>query len=96
MRNQITLFDIVTQGGVSGYTVRIYAYDDSDPNKYSGSILYTMTDNGDGTYHADITTTIKATITVESPSGTITVPEQFKGYLFQGDNQLTIDPTTLP
>jgi len=78
--------------GIAGYIVKIYAWS-SGSSGYSGSALYTLTDNGDGIYYADITTTIKGTVVITSSGSTvITVPTYLRGTLFQGDNQLTLEP----
>ena len=80
-------------GGISGYTLHIYAYSNSYPY-YTGSPLYTYIDNGDGTYYTDITLTIKGTIVITTPTGAILVPKNWIGALFKGDNQLTLEPTS--
>jgi hypothetical protein len=72
--------------------MKLYAYSAVSPY-YTGTALYTYTDNGDGTYHADITTTIKGTIVVTTAAGTTLVPTNWVGALFEGDNQPTIQPT---
>ncbi len=72
--------------------MQIYAYSAADPY-YTGSPLYTMTDGGNGTYYADITTTIKGTIVITTPASDTIVPSNFIGTLIEGDNQPTIMPT---
>ena len=91
MRYARTLLDKNTGEAKSGYTMAIYAYSSVSPY-YTGSALYTMTDNSDGTYYADITTTIKGTIVITTPSSTTIVPSNFIGALIEGDNQPTIEP----
>ena len=78
-------------GGQAGYTMELYAYSAVDPY-YTGSALYTYTDNGDGTYYTDITTTIRGTLVITTPLEATVVPANFIGALFQGDNQLTVKP----
>jgi len=78
-------------GGQAGYTMELYAYSAVDPY-YTGSALYTYTDNEDGTYYADITTTIRGTLVITTPLLATVVPANFRGALFQGDNQLTLEP----
>lgn len=92
MRNGIVIISPQTGRPVSGYIPKLYAYSTGSPY-YTGSALYTYTDNGDGTYHADITTTVKGTIVVTSSGSTvITVPTSYIGRIFEGDNQLTLEP----
>lgn len=91
MRHSITILD---KSGVpkTGYTIKIYAHS-TGTSGYSGSALYTYTDNEDGTYYVDISTTIKGTIVITTPSTTaIVVPDNYIGMLFEGDNQPTIMP----
>ena len=92
MRYQRTLLDKNTGEAKSGYTMAIYQYSAVTPY-YTGSALYTMTDGADGTYYADITTTIKGTIVITTPSSTTIVPSNFIGTLIEGDNQPTISPS---
>jgi len=76
----------------TGYTVRMYAYS-TGSSGYSGSVLYTYTDNSDGTYYADITTAIKGTIVVVTPANSsVLVPNNYTGVFFPGDNQPNIQP----
>jgi len=90
MRKSISI--IVNNRLASGYTVKLYAYSTASPF-YTGSPLYTFTDNGDGSYYADIATTMKGTIVVTATGSTVvTVPVSYIGQIFQGDNQLTIQP----
>lgn len=90
MRDSRTI--IVDGRTKSGYTIKLYAWS-SGTSGYSGSALYTYTDNGDGTYYANITTTIRGTIVVTiTGSTTVTVPSNLIGTIFQGDNQPTIEP----
>ena len=90
MRNQRTILNDVG-APQTGYTMKIYTYSAASPY-YTSPILYTYTDAGDGTYYVDITNTIKGTIVITTPSGTTKVPANFIGALFQGDNQLTLEP----
>jgi len=92
MYNRIEVKNSATGRGVSGYTVKIYAWS-SGTSGYSGAALYTLTDNGDGVYYADVTTTIKGTVVITSSgSTTITVPTYLIGALFWGDNIVTLEP----
>ena len=76
----------------SGYTVQIFAYS-TGSSGYSGSALYTLSDNGDGTYYTEITTTIKGTVVITTPTnGTTVVPTNKIGIILQGNNQPTIMP----
>ena len=78
--------------GKAGYTVQLFAYS-TGSSGYSGSALYTYTDAGNGIYYAEITTTIKGTIVITSPTnGTVIVPTNMIGRIFQGDNQITLQP----
>jgi len=91
MRNSRTIID--KKGDpVAGYTMKIHTYSSASPY-YTAVVLYTYTDQGDGTYYVDITNTVRGTIVITTPSGTSKVPIQFRGALFQGDNQLTLEPT---
>ena len=92
MRHTITIFGKNDGRPKTGYTVEMFAYS-TGTSGYSGSALYTYTDNSDGTYYADISTTIKGTIVIETPSnGSVLVPTNYIGVIFQGDNQPTIAP----
>ena len=76
----------------SGYTVTMYAHSIGSSG-YSGSVLYTYTDNSDGTYYADISTAIKGTVVVVTPANaSVLVPANFIGVFFPGDNQPNIAP----
>ena len=92
MRDTKTILNTNTGEGQSGYTMKLYAYSSVSPY-YTGSALYTYTDNADGTYHADITTTIKGTIVITTPNATTLVPTNWIGAKFEGDNQPTIMPS---
>ena len=92
MRDTKTILNKNTGEGQSGYTMKLYAYSGTTPY-YTGSALYTYTDSSDGTYYADITTTIKGTIVITSSSTVVTVPSNWIGAKFEGDNQPTIQPT---
>ena len=91
MRYQRTLLDKNTGEGKAGYTIAIHAYSAVSPY-YTGAVLYTMTDGANGTYYIDITTTIKGTIVITTPSSGTIVPANFIGALIEGDNQPTIRP----
>ena len=75
----------------AGYTLKLYAFS-TGSSGYTGSALYTYTDNSDGTYYADITTTIKGTFVTTTPTGVTVVPDNLIGVIVQGDNQPTIQP----
>jgi len=76
----------------SGYTVKMHAYS-TGSSGYSGSALYSYTDNSDGTYYADITTAVKGTIVITTPSSSsVLVPSNWIGTFFPGDNQPNIAP----
>ena len=91
MRNTKTILNTNTGEGQSGYTMKLHAYSSVSPY-YTGAALYTYTDNSDGTYYVDVTTTIKGTIVITTPAATTIVPANWIGSLFQGDNQPTIQP----
>jgi len=94
MRHTITILGKTDGNPKSGYTVKMFAHS-TGTSGYSGSALYTYTDNSDGTYYADISTTIKGTIVINTPSNaSVLVPSNYIGFLFEGDNQPTIAPTT--
>jgi hypothetical protein len=93
MRTTISVLNKNTGRPISGYAVAIFAWS-SGTSGYSGTALYTLTDNGDGTYYIDISTTIKGTVVITTPSSTsVIVPTNWIGAIFQGDNQPTIMPT---
>lgn len=92
MRDTKTILNSNTGEGQNGYTMKLYAYSGTTPY-YTGSAIHTYTDNGDGTYHADITTTVKGTIVITSAAGTTIVPTNWIGAKFEGDNQASIRPT---
>jgi len=75
----------------TGYTLKLYAFS-TGSSGYTGSALYTYTDNSDGTYYADITTTIKGTFVTTTPTGVTVIPDNLIGVIVQGDNQPTIQP----
>lgn len=91
MRDTRTVLSSMTGNPLSGYTVKLYAYS-TGTSGYSGSVLYTYTDATDGTYYADISTTMKGTITVTTSAGNVLVPTNLIGKIFQGDNQSSIEP----
>jgi len=78
----------------SGYTIRAYAHStDASVSNYSGSPSATYTSDGYGSHYADIATTMKATLVIfDSDGSPLTVRENMKGILLQGDNQPTIEP----
>jgi hypothetical protein len=81
-----------TGRGITGYTVKIYSWSSSTAG-YTGTALYTLTDNSDGIYYTDITTTIKGTVVINASGSTsLTIPTHYKGYVFWGDNILTLTP----
>lgn len=75
----------------SGYTIKLYIYYNVSPY-YQGDPIVTYTDNGDGSYYADIDSTVKGTLVVTDPSGNVTIPTSFIGYLFWGDDAVNISP----
>lgn len=92
MRKSITILGKNSGLPLTGYTVCLYAWS-SGSSGYTGTALYTFTDNSDGTYHADITTTIKATVVVTASGSTsVIVPDNYIGALFEGNNQPTLTP----
>ena len=92
MRDTRSILNTNTGEGQNGYTMKLYAYSATTPY-YTGSALYTYTDAGDGTYYADITTTIKGTLVLTTPASTTIVPSNFIGRVFWGDNIPTISPS---
>jgi hypothetical protein len=93
MRETITIKSKYSGFPLTGYTAYLYAYTTATPYySTSSTALYTFTDNSDGTYYIDCTTTIKGTVVIVSPGGTTTVPANYIGHLFEGDNQPTIAP----
>ena len=92
MRHTVSVMGKTDGKPKTGYTVTLYAYS-TGSSGYSGSALYTYTDNSDGTYYADITTAIKGTVVVVTPANSsVLVPVNWKGVFFPGDNQLNIQP----
>lgn len=91
MRDSRAIYKKLTGAPASGYTLKAYAYS-TGSSGYSGSALYTYTDNSDGTYYADITTTIIGTIVITTPSGSTIVPSNLIGIKLEGDNQSDIAP----
>lgn len=98
MRHSIFIFNETLGKGDATYTVRAYTYEDAQPNKYNilSSPLYTYTSDGSGGYYADIVDTVKVTIQLTDSGGTITTPAMWQGALLHGDDNLNIDPTSLP
>ena len=92
MRDTRSILNKNNGEGQSGYTMKIHSYSGISPY-YTGAALYTYTDNGDGTYHVDVTATIKGTIVITTAAGTTIVPSNFIGRVFWGDNIPTIPPT---
>ena len=92
MRDTKTILNSNNGEGQNGYTMKLYAYSAVSPY-FTGAALYTYTDNGDGTYYADITTTVKGTIVVTTAASTTLVPSNWIGAKFEGDNQASIQPT---
>jgi len=92
MKDTRTILDKNTGQGKSGYTMKLYAYSGTSPY-YTGAALYTYTDNSDGTYHAEITTTVKGTIVITSAASTTIIPSNLIGTIFWGDNIPTLEPT---
>lgn len=77
---------------VDGYTVKWYAFS-TGSSGYTGSALYTMTNTTGGIYYANVTTTFKGTLVITASGSTaVVVPAYYKGYLLQGENQLTLKP----
>ena len=92
MRHTITILGKTDGRPKTGYTVEMFAYS-TGSSGYSGSALYTYTDNADVTYYADITIAVKGTIVVQTPaSGSVLVPDNWLGVFFPGDNQPNIAP----
>ena len=94
MRHNLTILGKNDGRPKTGYTVKMFAYS-TGSSGYSGLALYTYTDNSDGTYHTEISTTIKGTVVINTPANaSVLVPTNFIGVLVEGDNQLTLAPTT--
>jgi len=91
VRHTLTVINKTTGAPQNGYTVSLYAYS-TGSSGYSGSALYTYTDGQNGTYYADVTTTIKGTVVVVTSGGSTVVPPNKIGIIVQGDNQPTIQP----
>ena len=92
MRHTVTVLGKNDGRPKSGYTVKLFAHS-TGSSGYSGSALYTYTDNSDGTYYADITIAIKGTVVVTTPANaSVLVPANFTGVFFPGDNQPNIAP----
>ena len=91
MRDTRTILNTNTGEGQNGHTMKLYAYSSVSPY-YTGSAIKTYTDNGDGTYQASITATLKGTIVITTAAGTTLVPSNFIGHVFWGDNIPTIEP----
>ena len=90
MRYKRSILNKNSGAGLSGYTVQLFAYSADSPY-YTGDALYTLTDNGDGGYYAEVTTTFKATLVITTPDGlTTVVPSGFIGHKVEGDNQPTL------
>ena len=92
MNNSITLLNKSTGRTVTGYTCAIYTYLNESPY-YQNPKLYDFTDNGDGTYTANVTESIRGTVLITSPSAETKVPANYINHWFEGDNQLTEEPT---
>jgi len=92
MRHTISILKASNGSPQSGHTVKLYAWS-SGSSGYTGSALYTYTDNSDGTYYVDITTAIKGTVVITlSGASTPTIPTNYIGVFFPGDNQPNIAP----
>ena len=92
MRHTLSVLGKASGRPKTGYTVKLYAYS-TGSSGYSGSALYTYTDNNNGTYYVDITTAIKGTIVITTPTNSQTVvPSNWIGVFFPGDNQPNIQP----
>jgi hypothetical protein len=90
MRDSRVIINKQSGEGQSGYTLSLYTYSSNSPY-YTTPKIGDYTDNGDGTYYLDITTTVKGTLVLTTNDDTL-VPTNFIGHLFQGDNQLTLEP----
>jgi hypothetical protein len=91
MRHTLSIFGKNDGQPKSGYTVKMHAYS-TGSSGYSGSALYTYTDNSDGTYYADITTAVKGTIVITTAGASVVVPANQIGIFIPGDNQPNIQP----
>lgn len=81
-----------TGRGLTGYTVKVYAWS-SGTSGYSGSAIYEFTDNGDGVYYFNCTYTFKGTVVVTHPDTTVvTVPTHITGALWHGENVAELPP----
>jgi hypothetical protein len=79
--------------GLSGYTVNIYNWS-SVAAGYSGTALYTLTDNSDGVYYFDCSETFKGTVVVThaSYSSFTLTPTHLKGTQWHGENMAELPP----
>jgi hypothetical protein len=92
MRHTLSIFGKNDGQPKTGYTVEMFAHS-TGSSGYSGSAVYTYTDNSDGTYYADIVTALKGTIVVTTPANaSVLVPANYIGVFFAGDNQPNIQP----
>jgi hypothetical protein len=90
MRHAVVILDKMTGAPRTGYTVRLYAYSSGVAAGYSTPLYYTYTDNLDGSYYTDITTSIKGTVVITLTGSTfVMVPVTYKGRWFEGENQPT-------
>lgn len=78
----------------TGYTIRAYNYStDTSVSNYTGSPIVTYTSDDYGAHYADITATTKVTLVIlDSDGSPLTVRDNMKGIILQGDNQPTIMP----
>jgi len=74
------------------YMVKAYEHQSTSPYYDSSALIGPYIDNGDGTYYLDVTTTIKATIVITTPGGTVTVPTNLIGIVLEGDNRPDLEP----
>jgi hypothetical protein len=93
MRTTISIFGKNSGLPKTGYTLQMFAYS-TGTSGYTGSALYSFTDNSDGTYYADISTTIKGTVVITTPAAStvLIIPDNYIGRVFWGDNIPTIEP----
>jgi hypothetical protein len=91
MRHPITLINKVTGKPSTGYSIYVHAYS-TNATGYTGAAVHTYTETSNAMYYANITTTMKGTIRIVTPSGSTIVPTAWIGKIFQGDNQPTIAP----
>ena len=97
MRKTITLLNKRTGKTVTGYTVKIYSFSHvsvTNATVTSYTAKYTMTDNNDGTYYSDITSTMKGSVVITTAAASTIIPKNLLGILLHGDDVVEVPAST--